>query len=107
MLRTAREQSIARLHNETHGVYVTTGIGGTVTLFEGSSYAGRTAAYDQIYTLPAGMNITSVSMTGNTLIFSLGLGYPMSGVNESIGLQHVATRVANTITINTWGMITW
>jgi Tfp pilus assembly protein PilE len=107
MMRIARERSMAHVDNTAHGVYFYENISGNdaVTLFEGTSYAGRAPAYDRVYDLGTNITIRTITMAGNEIIFSRGLGYPMSGVGERVELEDMTTGVVKTININTSGVI--
>lgn len=71
-LRAARERARFGWDDAAWGVAVD---GGTITLFQGSSYAARDAAYDETATY-----VTSATITGTTeYVFSLATGRTTGG----------------------------
>ena len=69
-LRTARERSVAKLYNSSHGVYFTPT---TYTLYQGNSYATRDTNYDRIETLGPAISISN-DITDSDVNFSKNKG---------------------------------
>jgi len=76
-LRTARERSVARFNNSSHGIYIETNIGGDdrFILYQGDSFIARDSTYDRAVTLDKALSL-STTLTGNDIHFSKGLGVP-------------------------------
>lgn len=73
-LRTAHLNTLANKSNGQWGVRVTST---TVTLFQGSTYAGRTPAFDQVSTFPVTVTVTGIGLTiPADIIFSRLTGNP-------------------------------
>ena len=70
-LRQAQAFSQAVASDTTWGVYVQTG---SVTLFQGSSYATRTTAFDETLEFPDSVDVTGVT----EVVFSKLTGEPSS-----------------------------
>ena len=97
-LSTARTRARARLNDASHGVYLQAQ---SYTLYQGSSYASRTTAYDQTIALDSALTLsTAPSVTD--LVFSKGLARPSA--TTTITLTHDVHGTA-TITIDALGTV--
>ena len=96
-IRRAQVHSRGADGNDTWGIeFLSSG----VTLFKGSSYASRTAAYDETVPLPA-----SVSLAGfSEVVFS-----KLSGAPNTTGSITLSSTVndSRTITINAKGLVSY
>ena len=101
-LRIARERSIARLNNASHGVYFQAD---RYTLHQGTSYVLRESEYDREVILDDALGL-SWSLTGtgeeDDINFSKGLGVPNK--TGTITLTHDVSGTRQII-INSFGMV--
>ncbi|MDA2922332.1 DNRLRE domain-containing protein [Patescibacteria group bacterium AH-259-L07] len=76
-LRTARERSVSRVNNSSHGVYfdINPSADDAYILYQGSSYAARNSSYDRIITLESTLSL-STTLSAMQVNFSQGLGNP-------------------------------
>ncbi len=94
----ARQRSISRYNASAHGVYVDVH---SYTLYSGTSYASRTASYDQVTTVDSGLTF-SPSYVGSDLSFAIGTGIPSATGTVIINHSADGTR---TITIDALGVV--
>lgn len=85
LIRLARERSLARKNNASHGVYFeeNVGIADSIIIFQGSSYASRNTDYDEAINLVDTWELQS-SIVDDELIFNKGLGMPTATGTVSI-----------------------
>lgn len=57
-LRKAQARTVNQHADSVWGVYLTAS---TVTLFAGTTYAGRDASFDEVHTLPSGVSLSGLS----------------------------------------------
>ncbi len=106
-LRIAKERSMSRFNNSSHGVYFETNLIGEdkYVLYQGVSYAARESSYDREYVLDDVLKL-SWSLLGvgdeGDINFSKGLGVP--GKTGTIILIHDVSG-ARSIIINNLGAI--
>lgn len=102
-LRIAREKSVARLNNSSHGVYFSIDPNGNdqFVLYQGDSYFTRNSAYDKTIILNSSLFL-STSLEGSDVSFSKGLGIPNNF--GTISLTHVIDGGRNII-VNQFGGI--
>jgi len=99
-IRTAKEKSMARISDLSHGVYLSAQ---SYTLYQGSSYIGRDPSYDRTIELDEGLTLGwNLSGTGdaNDINFSRSFGLPNK--TGTITLTHDVNGVRN-ISINSYG----
>ena len=85
-LRTARQRSVARFNDTTHGVYFEINEGADrFILYQGTSYATRNSAYDRIEILDDSITMTT-NISGNEVTFFEGNGTPSA--TGTITLNH-------------------
>ncbi len=103
VIRTAREQSAARVNNARHGVYFNVNAGGddTYTLYQGNTYATRNSTYDIIFSLESNLSITT-TFTGDDINFSRGAAVPSTTGAVTLVNTTGATRI---ITVNGLGLV--
>lgn len=77
-LRSAEQRALASEGNMNHGVSVT---GGQLTLFRGSSYAGRQTAYDSILPFQSYITITGIT----EVVFAKQTGAPSYAGTVTVG----------------------
>lgn len=102
ILRTARERSVARLNNDSHGVYLQND---RYILYQGSSYGLRESAYDRAVVLDSALSLSwnlSGSGSPGEINFSKGLGLPDKTGTITLIHQVQGSRI---ISINNWGLI--
>jgi prepilin-type N-terminal cleavage/methylation domain-containing protein len=100
--RTARERSMNRLDNSSHGVYIDIATGDdSYVLYQGDSYATRDSSYDRSTTLDTAI-VLSTTISGADINFSKGLGIPNN--TGTITVTHDVNG-AETITINALGSV--
>jgi prepilin-type N-terminal cleavage/methylation domain-containing protein len=101
-VRTARERSINRLDNSSHGVYIDIAVGDdSYILYQGDSYATRDSSYDRSTPLDSVITL-STTLTANDINFSKGLGVPNN--SGTITITHDVNG-SETITINSIGSV--
>lgn len=93
-LRKAQTYSMTGKQNSTWGVYYS---GSQLTLFQGTSYASRTTASDEVTQLNGAVGISGLS----EVTFARGSGVPNAPVTISIS----ANGQSRTVTVNTQGGI--
>jgi len=105
-LRLARERSVARLNNASHGVYFeidALGYQDKYVLYQGSNYDSRDSSYDREVILD---EVLSLSLPGEVseyeINFSKGLGVPIA--TGIITLTHDVNGTRQII-INSLGMV--
>lgn len=93
-LRRARAQSVSRISNQSHGVYLEINPTGDdrYVVFQGASYASRDPAVDESVTLPSTLTLMS-TWPGNEVVFSRGLGLP--SVTGVVTITHAAGVTSN------------
>jgi prepilin-type N-terminal cleavage/methylation domain-containing protein len=96
MLRKAQARSVSRHADSLWGVHLTSA---NATLFAGSSYAGRDAAYDEGMVFPSG--IIGSGLTD--VIFQYRTG--ATSTTGTITLTHSATGGTRSLTINSTGSV--
>lgn len=104
-LRLARVRAIERLNNEQHGIYFNIDQNGqdSYTLFQGSSYASRNAAYDRTVTLDSTLALTSSLSDGSDeMVFTRTRGKPST--TGTLTFTH-ATYGSRTLSINAAGTV--
>lgn len=94
-LRNTQARARSAQGSGAHGVYVQSS---SITLFQGSSYATRDTAYDEVYEIPATITIAGTQ----EIVFSGLNGKPQ--VTGSLVLT-AANNESRTITINDYGVI--
>ena len=103
MIRTARDRSVARKHNSSHGIYLGINNPGDdrVVIYQGSSYAGRDQIYDQVLDLGSAMSL-STTIGGNEVKFTPGTGDP-----DKTGIVTITHNVSGSrsMTINQVGLV--
>ena len=102
-IRIARERSINRLNNSSHGIYFDIDPGGddNYILYQGDSYATRNSLYDKIIKLDSVMTL-STNISNNEINFSKSFGLP-----SNIGTI-IVTHAVNgdkVMTLNSFGRI--
>lgn len=102
-LRMARERSVARVNNSSHGVFFEINAEGDdrFILYQGVSYGARDTSYDRATTLDSSLSI-STTISGNDVNFSKGLGVPNN--TGTVTLTHDVSGTRTT-TINSFGMV--
>ncbi len=96
-LRRAEERSRIQEFDSSYGIFFTSS---GFTLFKGSSYGTRDAAYDEIYSLPSGLQATT-NLSGGDVVFG-----KLTGIPDESGLISLANSVGSeTIEINSAGRI--
>jgi prepilin-type N-terminal cleavage/methylation domain-containing protein len=108
-LRAARENSLARFHNSTYGVFLnlsTTGADSYV-LYQGASYAARDVNYDRVVVLENSLSFTNLNFATTTngnidINFSSGLGLPNN--TGSLSLNHLV-QGTSVISVNSLGKV--
>lgn len=98
--RIARERSMNRLNNSSHGVYINVASNNYV-LYQGDSYATRDSTYDRVTTLDSVISL-STTISGNDISFSKGLGEPSNTGDITVSHEVNGSR---TMTINSLGSI--
>lgn len=95
-LRRARSRALNNVRQADHGVVIGSS---TYTIFQGSSYAGRDAAFDEEFPRTSGLSISGLS----EIIFR-----PLDGSANASGsiILGNGTR-SSTISVNTEGRIDW
>ena len=95
-LRRAQNFSLANTREASHGLFIDSS---RFVLFQGSSYAGRNATYDEVYLRSS---VVTVSSTPE-IVFTPLSGIPMSSttITLSNGLSSQA------ITVNAGGAFLW
>ncbi|MFZ2189973.1 MAG: type II secretion system protein [Candidatus Magasanikiibacteriota bacterium] len=106
-LRSARENSLSRYNNSSHGVFLnSTSSPNYYVIYQGDSYVARDINYDRVYTLDDVVTIHNIDMTTTSnnidINFSKGLGKASS--IGSFSLVHVVTGTS-TISVNSFGKI--
>lgn len=96
-LRAARQDALSRINNNSQGIKISVH---SYVVFQGSSYATRTASFDRNIDLGNNLSLTS-NLSNNEIVFTRGSGMP-SGlgsitVTESLG-------ASKQITINKFGI---
>lgn len=108
-VRTARERSSSRLNNASHGVYfeINAGSKDKYILYQGSSYATRSASYDREVILDdvLSLSTTDFILTGGKDVdinFSKGLAVP-----DNVGTMTITHNVdgARQFSVNSMGKI--
>lgn len=97
-LRIAKERSVSNMNNSSHGIYLEAD---RYTLYQGSSYALRSQAYDREVILSDTLSIAN-NLAGSEVNFSGGLGVP--NTTGSITLAH-SVYGSKIITINSYGVV--
>ncbi len=100
--RIAREYSVARLNNASHGVYfeINAGADDRFILYQGDSYAARDADYDRAVSLDSALSL-SAAIAGNEVNFSKGLGLP--NATGTVAVTH-DTKGSRIMLVNDFGM---
>jgi len=108
-LRIARQRSISRVNDATHGVYFEIDPIGddSYTLYQGSSYATRMVGYDQVFAIdnPLSFSTTDFILTGSQDVdinFSKGFGEPDN--TGTMTLTHSVSG-SNSFSVNSIGKI--
>lgn len=105
-LRSAREQAVAGLNNSGHGVFFRINPAGadSYTIYQGSSYSGRSPAYDQVRTMAGAVSFanSTFALTGVDVDvnFSKSLGMPSN--TGTLFINHSASGQRG-ITVNSLG----
>ena len=109
VVRTARERSVAGYNNAQHGVYFEINTLGNdkYILYQGSTYASRSSAYDREIILDSALNlsVTDFVLTGGKDVdvnFSKGLSVPDN--RGTMTLTHDVSG-SSQIVINTYGAV--
>ncbi len=97
-VRLAREQSLAGVHGVAHGVRFNAS---SYTLYQGASYATRSAAYDQVNTFSSALAITT-TFPNSEIVFTAGTGMPSA--TGTIIVSH-AVSGTRTILVNDIGAV--
>lgn len=95
MMRRAQAYARAGYGDSTWGVRLQNG---SATLFRGTTYATRSAAYDEILSFPA-INVSGVT----DVVFSKMTGYPSA--TGTTTLASTAVNVTKTISLNVYGTV--
>lgn len=93
-IRLAQVSAFTGKHNTNVGIYFQTT---AFTLYEGSSYATRTAGSERLFTLPDTVTLSGLS----DLNFEKGTGFPSS--TGTLTLQYTDSGASETITVNQLG----
>lgn len=103
VIRQARNQSVARLNNAAHGVFleINPSDQDRFILYQGSSYITRDSSYDLEYILDDAL-VISTTLVGSEINFSKDLGSPNN--TGTISLTHSVTGT-RTIDINRLGKV--
>ncbi len=97
LLQKARNQSMNNINEAAHGVEI---LSGSYVVFQGNSYATRTAAYDQI--LPKSLAVTT-SGTSEFVFKQL-----RGDMSVGIGSMTISNGVKTlTVSLNSEGRINW
>lgn len=101
-LRVAREQSIARLNDSSHGVYfeINPSTADRYILYQGASYASRDVQYDLAISLDNAI-VLSTTFPGNEVNFSGGFGRP--NTIGTIAISH-SVKGSKSISVNSFGI---
>jgi prepilin-type N-terminal cleavage/methylation domain-containing protein len=101
--RTARERSVARLNDSSHGVFFDVDPTGDdkYVLYQGSSYATRFSSYDREVLLDSIFSL-STTLAGDEVNFSKGLGIP--NTTGIITLTHEISG-AKMINVHSYGLV--
>jgi hypothetical protein len=75
-------------------------LSGEITVFKGADYAGRDAAYDEIFFIPANIGLTGTS----SMVFSKLYGWPTASSTINLTSVNNETR---TININSKGSVSY
>lgn len=94
-LRFAQQRARSMKADSTHGVYVQNG---SITLFQGASYASRNATYDVVVDLSSQITVSGTQ----EYVFSKYTGLPQSSGTVQLTLPDNENR---TIQINAQGMV--
>lgn len=103
--RLARQLSIARDQNSSHGIYFDINPNGPdrYILFQGNSFAVRDTAYDRIVSLDSALSLlSSFASGGNELVFSPAFGMPST--YGTMIITH-GTNGTRTISLNSIGKV--
>lgn len=100
-IRLSREQTLAGVGNQSHGIYIDVGSPGKYILFEGESYATRNMGKDREQQLDHVLSI-STDLTGNELVFDQTTGRPQQ--TGSITLSH-SVEGSRVVVINSLGLV--
>lgn len=109
VIRTAREQSLAGWNNNQHGVFIllATSTADQYTLYQGASYATRTASFDRTTIMDNALNLSAtgfVLTSGNIDInFSQGTGLPSA--TGTIIISQNFSNSSRSININNIGLV--
>ena len=103
LIRIARDRSVTRENNSSHGVYFEINNPGDdrVVVYQGSSYVGRDQAYDQVLDLDSAMSLAT-TISGNEVKFTPGTGEP-----DKTGIVTITHSVSGSrsITVNRVGLV--
>ena len=95
MLRKAQESSRGGDGDSRWGVHVS---GNDLVLFQGSDYAGRDVAFDEVYSFPY-----SISLSGDSeIVFEKASGLPVAGGTVTFSSS---TGESRDLVVNSMGMI--
>lgn len=97
VLRVAQSRSVSGYADGIWGVHLTSS---NYTLFQGTTYAGRTTSYDEVHTLPSGTSLSGLT----DVVFSIRTGETTD--TGTITLTEVVSNETKSITINGNGRIT-
>jgi len=101
-----RQQTSARSTRSTvaHGIYFENA---QYTIFAGADYASSDPTTRQVFSLPAQITFSDVTLTGagNELIFNRASGE--TAQDGTVTLSHEDLSEENTLTISSVGLVTW
>lgn len=101
-MRTAREESVAKLNNQSHGIYfeINSSSADRIIRYQGSSYSSRNSAYDIPTSLDESISV-STTLTGNEVNFATGTGVPDHTGIITLTHNHSGSR---SISLNRFGL---
>ena len=99
-LRMARERSVNRYNDKTHGVKFDVG-NNKFILYQGISYAARDVEFDRETSIPRSLTVTTPE--GDDINFSMGLG--ILTTEYSINISRTVTDF-DLINVNKYGVVT-
>ena len=105
-IRQAREYAVARVNNSEHGVFFEINSPGNdrYVVFQGPSYALRTANFDRIVELEAAM-FFETTLQDNEIVFSAGKGEPIDLTEGSVTIMHSGQEASKVIDVNSLGRV--
>ncbi len=102
-IRLTRSLSVSRTNSSSHGIYFNVNPVGvdSYTVFQGTSYAARNAAYDRITTLDDSLALSlSLASGAQEIVFSAAFGVP--NTTGTFTLTHTTTGT-RTVSVNAIG----